>query len=710
MLSAFVAGCGPDPRTPTNPTFTQHVAPIFQAHCIACHQPNGHAPFALTTYDDARSRAQLIANATQSRRMPPWLPNQGNHRFVGERILSDRELNIVKTWVAQGAPRGDGEASLAVPPTMAEWPLGNPDLIVEMPETYTLADTGRDVFRNFVLPIPIDSLRYVRAIDLQPGDHRVVHHVVMSVDSTDTSRQEDARDAEPGYDGMFSRSAARPPSGFYLGWTPGRVPKAQPEGMAWPLVPGTDIVLQMHLRPSGQPTALRPRVGIYFTNTPPTQTPVLIRLGGQTIDIPADQTDYTVTDSLRLPVDVLLLGVYPHAHYLARTMHIGATEPNGTEHRVLRIDDWDFNWQDAYEYQEPLPLRKGTVLRLRYSYDNSAANPRNPHKPPKRVVYGPNSTDEMAELWIQAVPRRQTDLAALREELTRKSLRDRLAGAEHLARLNDDPNANAYLGAYYHSARDTGRAIEHYQRAIRKQPDFASAHYNLGIVFETAGVRDSAILHYRQAIRYRPNHAGQYNNLGNVLLAQGGQRAEAIRHFRRAIELDSSQAEPHNNLGRALWSSGERDAAISSYRRAVALQPNSAAARFNLALALASIGQTTEALDQFAQASRADPRALEASLAMAWLLATHPDPRVRRPEQAVVLAATAARLGGAPHPRILDVQAAAEAAAGRFDRAVQLAGEAVNRANQAGQQQLGVEIGRRLILYLQEKPYIDAAK
>ncbi|MEX2281846.1 MAG: tetratricopeptide repeat protein [Gemmatimonadota bacterium] len=706
MTSLAVLGCRGGTAVPENPTFVADVAPILQEHCVACHQPNGHAPFALTTYEDARGRASLIATATRSRRMPPWLPRQGNHRFVGERILSDRELTILERWAAQEAPKGVGEASITLPTAAHEWPLGKPDLIVEMTESYTLADTGRDVFRNFALPIPVESLRYVRAVDLQPGDHRVVHHVVMSVDSTDISRQEDARDDEPGYDGMFSRSAARPPSGFYLGWTPGRAPKAQPEGMAWPLVPGTDLVLQMHMRPDSEPTQLRPRVGIYFASTPPKETPVLIRLGGQTIDIPPGKADYTVTDSVRLPVGVELLGLYPHAHYLARVMQITAIEPGGTEHNVLRINDWDFNWQDAYDYQHPLPLPAGTVLHLRYTYDNSASNPRNPQQPPQRVVYGPNTTDEMAEVWIQALPRKPSDLAALRQELTRKSLHDRLQGAQHLVTVNpNDANAHAYLGAYYNSAGNATRAIEHYHEAIRAQPDFASAHYNLGIVFEARDARDSAAHHYRQAIRYRPNHPGQHNNLGNVLLARG-QRAEAMSHFRRAIELDPKNVEAHNNLGRALWAAGSRDEAIAAYRNAVALQPTAAPARFNLALSLAALGRTTEALNQFAQASNADPRALEASLAMAWLLATHQDARVRRPEQAVSLAAHAARLAGAPHPRILDVQAAAEAAAGRFNRAARMAEDAVSLANNAGQPQLGVEIGRRLILYLQQKPYV----
>jgi hypothetical protein len=421
LIAFAAAACNDNKAVPENPTFVADVAPVLQRHCVSCHQPNGTAPFSLTTYEDARSRADSVATSTRSRRMPPWLPRQGNHRFDRERILSDRELEILERWAQLGAPRGEGDATVVVPATTPDWPLGEPDLIVEMAEIYTLADTGRDVFRNFVLPVSVESLRYVRAVDLQPGDQRVVHHAVISIDSTDASRQHDAQDNEPGYDGMSSLAALRPPSGFYLGWTPGRSP-TQPGGMAWPLARGTDLVLQMHLRPNGRPQQLRPRVGLYFASAPSAEPTVLLRLGAQTIDIPPGKADYTVTDSVILPIPVRLLGVYPHAHYRARKLEIFGIERGGTSHNLLRINEWDFNWQDIYEYEHSQPLPAGTVIHLRYTYDNSASNPHDPHQPPVRVVHGPSMSDEMAEVWIKAIPAKASDLPKLRE-LARKSQR-----------------------------------------------------------------------------------------------------------------------------------------------------------------------------------------------------------------------------------------------------------------------------------------------
>jgi tetratricopeptide (TPR) repeat protein len=712
-LAAATAGCGAGEERrpiPASPTFSADVAPILRSHCAGCHRPDGAAPFPLLTYDNARSHAPLIAAAVRSRRMPPWLPVASDFPFADERKLSARDIEILMRWAEQGAAAGVAAGPIALPHAITDWALGEPDLVIDMPEPYTLTTDSGDVFRNFVLPVPLAETRYVRAVDLQPGDARVVHHAVVAVDGTAVSRQEDAAEPGPGFNGMFSRRAARPPPGFFVGWTPGRVARPNPAELSWALEPGTDLVLQMHLRPHGHATVVRPRLGLYFAPAPPVRTPVLLRLGSQTLDIPAGAAAYVVTDSMVLPVAVELLGLYPHAHYIGRRMDVRVQLPGDAEKQLLRIDDWDFNWQDAYTFAQPVSLPAGAVIRLRYEYDNSAANPRNPSRPPRRVVYGPNSTDEMAELWIQALPRAQRDLAVLQREVARKATRDYVQGWQHLVRI--DPNdavAHASLAAFHNSAGDTDRAIHHYREALRAQPDFAAAHYNLALVLETRRDEEGALHHYREAIRFRPNHAGTHNNLGNLLLARG-RAGEAEEHFRRAIELEPDQAEAHNNLGRLLWDRGRTDEALRHYRRAAEARPDAGAPRFNLALALASAGSTAVALAQFEEGVRHEPRAVEAYVALAWLLATHPAANARRPREALELAARAARLVDRPHPRILDAQAAAEAAAGRYERASTIAAEALRLATAAGDDALAAAIRGRIRLYADGRPFVDGSR
>jgi tetratricopeptide (TPR) repeat protein len=266
--------------------------------------------------------------------------------------------------------------------------------------------------------------------------------------------------------------------------------------------------------------------------------------------------------------------------------------------------------------------------------------------------------------------------------------------------------ALASLAAVHNSAGDTAGAIELYTRAIAARPGFASAHYNLGIVLETKRDLEGAARQYREALRARPGHAGTHNNLGNVLVAQKN-KTEATQHFRRAIELDPNGAEAYNNLGRLLWSNGESRQAIMQYRRALEIRPEAAAVRFNLALALASVGQTDEALEQFQQGTKLEPRRIEAYVAMSWLLATHPEASVRRPEQALSLAERAAELYGQPHARIHDALAAAHAAAGRFGSAAAVAEQGIKLAEQSGQQELAKQMRERHRLYTEKRPYIE---
>src|SRR4029453_2845722 len=151
-------------------------------------------------------------------------------------------------------------------------------------------------------------------------------------------------DPEPGYEGLIAHSVTSP-DGFFLDWGPGHSPYVAPDGMAWPLRPGTDLVMMLHLRPSGRIEALQGTLGLYFSKEPPVHTPTLLRLTRQNLDIPAGESRYPVIDSVTLPVDVDVYTVQPHAHYLAREMRGAAHLPNGETKPLILIKQWDFDWQ-----------------------------------------------------------------------------------------------------------------------------------------------------------------------------------------------------------------------------------------------------------------------------------------------------------------------------------------------------------------------------
>jgi tetratricopeptide (TPR) repeat protein len=614
--TAVLAGCrdGSSPDATGNDshavTWAKHVAPIVFDRCTYCHSPGGSAPFGLLDYQSVRSRARLIAALTRDRIMPPWLPEPGHGEFAGDRSLTAAQIDTIQRWVEQGALEGDDADRPPVPERIEGWRLGKPDLIVKMPQPYTLPAAGSDVWRNFVIPIPVSRTHFVRTVELQPGSARFVHHALFGVDGMRTSSRRDAQDAEVGFEGM-EMGDAEMPDGALLGWTPGMLPFPGIEGTAWRLDPGTDAVLQLHMVPSGKPEVIEATVALYFAKTSDMQLPayVLQLDADDQIDIPAGDKEFVVTDTLELPVDVDLYTVYPHAHYIGRSVAGSATFPDGTTRSLLRIDRWDFKWQDIYRYSKPLFLPRGTTVSMRWIFDNSAENPRQVNHPPMRVKAGNRSSDEMAHLMLQMRPRRPQDLHVLKEahlrHLVRRNPRNArfrwgLAGTlkdqgrfpeaavEYRAALASDPahvSSHINLGAVLMMLRQEQEAIRHFLDAVRIDPDSAGAHYNLGFAFASVGQLDNAVRHYREALRIQPGYAEAHNNVGQLLIGLG-RVPEGISHLREAARLLPDSAEVHNNLGVGLLRQGNVEEAIRHFQSALAIDPRHADARQNLGAAM----------------------------------------------------------------------------------------------------------------------------
>lgn len=305
----------------------------------------------------------------------------------------------------------------------------------------------------------------------------------------------------------------------------------------------------------------------------------MLRLGSQAIDIPAGQSDYLVSDTYVLPADVEVLSVYPHAHYLAKDIKGFATLPDGTKRWLIWIRNWSFSWQDVYPYATPIDLPRGTTISMLYTFDNSAANVRNPHRPPRQVVYGPRSSDEMADLWLQVLPRNPAEFATLQRVHDERELNFVIAGTEK--RVQSDPRdagQRTFLGARYLQAGRIAEAISQLREALRLRPDFAEAHSNLGSALRSQGRLADAVDHFREAIALDPRLAEAQNNLG-VALASQGKLDEAVRHFRVAVEVNPDYGDARTNLGLSLRLQGSIDEAVVHLRRALELNPGDEDAR-----------------------------------------------------------------------------------------------------------------------------------
>ncbi len=399
-------------------TYSQEIARIAQQHCQECHRTNGIGPFALENYADAVSWAADIASFTKDKSMPPWKPIAGSGEFHNQRSLSAAQIEQIQTWVKAGCPEGDPQ-QLPPPVEFADsWKMGTPDVILTAQDDYQISADGRDEYRCFVLPTHFDGDRYITSVEVLPGNRRVVHHVINFVDTTGDSQKLDAADPKEGY----ATSAGFPgffPTGSMGGWAPGNQGRTLPTGMAKILPKGASIVMQVHYHRTGKPETDRTQIGLHFAKPPVTRlvrsVPVMpfgARWSGMTI--PANAEHHEVRATYELPADSLAVTITPHMHLLGKEMQVTATLPDGTLVPMIQINNWDFNWQESYQFREPVKLPKGTLIEMVAHFDNSSQNPNNPRTPPQTVYWGEQTFDEMCIAFVEMVPVKE---AASQDEL-----------------------------------------------------------------------------------------------------------------------------------------------------------------------------------------------------------------------------------------------------------------------------------------------------
>jgi peroxiredoxin len=386
----------PDANASVN--YAEHVAPILQKRCVNCHRPGEVAPFSFMNYADSKRWARNIAHQTRRRVMPPWQPT-GHGLFRGERVMSEREIDILQQWAKAGAPPGDLSRAPAPPKYLAGgWAFGEPDLVLEA-EEFTLGPEGPDEYRCFVLPTDLPEDKWIVAVEHQPGNRAVVHHLIAYVDGSGASARLDARDPSPGYRSNGT-GPGFPPVGEMGGWAPGVQPEQLPPGVGRRLPKGGRIVLEVHYHRNGHTEKDKTRVGLYFAKKPIHQQWRWFELINPLFRIPAGAAAHVVKQQRRVRRDVTAHAVIPHMHLLGRQIKVTATFPDGRTQVLVNIEAWDFNWQDFYYFKEPVKLPRGTMLELECVFDNSAGNLNNPNDPPKVVGWGEQTTDEMALAFV----------------------------------------------------------------------------------------------------------------------------------------------------------------------------------------------------------------------------------------------------------------------------------------------------------------------
>jgi tetratricopeptide (TPR) repeat protein/mono/diheme cytochrome c family protein len=597
-----VTAAPPAPKT-KDVTFNRDVAPILFANCSTCHHSGDAAPFSLLTFEDARKRYKQIVDVTRRRFMPPWQPMPGHGEFAGARRLTDEQIQTLDNWAKAGAPRGEPGELPAAPKFVGGWQLGTPDLVLKTPE-YELMAMGGDQFRNFVIPVDIETPRWVESIELRPMNPRATHHARLGVDRSRESIRRDADDRKPGYEGM---AWGQDPDGQLVTWVPGMVAQPGMTGTAWRLYPRTCLVLHTHMQPTGKMEMVQFQVGIHFAKQSPTQRPVMMRIGSRNIDIAPGDSHYVRTDEYIVPVDLDIHSIFPHAHSLCREARVDAVFLDGNTKPLIWIKDFDEKWHDNYRFVQPVRVPRGSKLRTSFTYDNSDQNFRNRHHPPVRVVYGPNIVDEMQDVYMQVTPVFADERAAFMEDLDQYDSRSQIVGFNKtLEMYPKDPWSKEGLAACNITLGKPKEAVRLLEERLKLGSEQAYPTVSLGLACIAAGDSARAEKLEREAVAHDAAYPLAWFGLGRALEARGDtDRAEQA--FRRTVELAPAMTDAHVGLADSLAKQKKLAEAEAACQEAIKLSPDAANLYLKLAGYLAREHRYDDCLRNLEEAQRLAP-------------------------------------------------------------------------------------------------------
>ncbi len=390
-----------------SPNYYEHIEPIIQNNCVSCHNPKGMGPFSLMTFADVSDKGKFIAHVTKIKYMPPWKADLNFQSFKNERFLKQEEIDLIQLWVATGMPKGKKRKMKASEEKKVR---PHPDLTLSMNTSFPIPNTAVEEFRFFNIPTNLTRDVYLSGVDFVPGSKQV-HHSRIMADSTQKMR---------GINGLSELDPAikefqKIPLAdeFLYGWVPGNEGIVFPAGTGKKLLKGTDLILNIHYSPTSKEQQDKSSINLYFTKNPvdrevKTMTLRENDISNQPFFLPA-QSQPTFYMSYKIEKDISLISVLPHMHFLGKSFVAVASTQLGETIPLIRIENWDFNWQSTYIYKNLLKIPAGSVILVAAAYDNTSLNNANPHNPPRDIGYGWNSTDEMCNLIIYYVDYQEGD-------------------------------------------------------------------------------------------------------------------------------------------------------------------------------------------------------------------------------------------------------------------------------------------------------------
>jgi hypothetical protein len=389
---SFVAAAA---TVPASRTYSKDVAPIMQARCQGCHRPGEAAPMSFGNYKEVRPWAKAIKEAIALKKMPPWFADPQVGHFKNDTSLSKAEADTIIAWVEAGAPEGDPKDLPPARQYVTGWNIGQPEMVLEMPEAFDVPASGTVDYQYVILPYKFTEDRWVSASEVRPGARSVVHHVIAFIREPGSKWGRDRQAGVVFVPDLNSNGERGGFSGDMLaGFAPGVPAQALEPGRGRLVKAGSDIVLQLHYTANGKPQKDVTKVGLTFCKEPPAQRVMSMGASNRRFTIPPGDANYRVDAEIELGHDVVINGLLPHMHLRGKDFEMRVVYPTGETKTVLNVPRYDFSWQFWYMPAEELVIPKGAKISCTAHYDNSVNNPHNPDAT-KAVKWGDQSWEEM---------------------------------------------------------------------------------------------------------------------------------------------------------------------------------------------------------------------------------------------------------------------------------------------------------------------------
>jgi hypothetical protein len=374
------------------PTFYKDVQPVLERNCVGCHRPGEAAPMSLLNYKQVRPYAAAIKASVSQRRMPPWQADPHVGKFSNDRSLSVADIATLSEWASTGAAEGDAKDAQPVNRDFAEgWTIGKPDVVIEMPETFTVPARGTVEYHYVVLPSGFTKDTWIEAAETRPLSRAVNHHIIAFVREPGSKW---FRDALPGKVFIPSKDGNGMTGEFLTGYAPGTVPDQLRPGQAKLIKAGSDIVLQLHWTANGKETVDKAKLGLIIAKSQPKERVLTLQSANFRFEIPPGADNHAVEGKMTLHAETVLEALVPHMHVRGKAFSMSVKLPDGTVKPLLKVPAYDFNWQLTYKLQEPMRLPAGSQILATGWFDNSPNNKNNPD-PTKTVRFGEQSWEEM---------------------------------------------------------------------------------------------------------------------------------------------------------------------------------------------------------------------------------------------------------------------------------------------------------------------------